>query len=394
MGTILVEDIRNQLANYLTEVYKHLHQHPEPSNHEWETQKYIIRELEDNQIPYKVMAETGVCAEIRGAKAGKTILLRADMDALEIMEDTGLPYASQKDGLMHACGHDAHVAVGLGVAKLLGQRADDLCGTVKIMFQPAEEKPPGGAMRMIKEGILENPKVDAVIGIHTNPHLPAGQFGLIDGCILAASDRIFITLSGKGGHAAAPHEGIDAIAMAGQFLANIQNIVSRQVSPTDPAVVTIGKIAGGTRPNVLADRVVLEGTARAIREETRDLLAEKIEKALLGVTEYWGGSFMYEYVKGYPPTWNDKSMTDLIRKAVEECMGKENIYEMENCLMSGDDFAYLAKEAPSVFIEWGTGTPELDNYPWHHPKFHVNLEALPCGVAVVTQSILHFLGEE
>lgn len=391
MQTINIEEIQAQLADYLMETYKHLHRFPEPSNEEWNTQQFIIEQLEKGQIPYRIMARTGICAEIKGTHPGKTILLRADMDALEIKEETNLPYASQKEGLMHACGHDAHVTVGLGVAWLLQQRADHLKGTVKIMFQPAEEKPPGGALTMMEEGILENPRVDAVIGIHTNPYLPAGQFGLKDGYILAASDRIFITLIGKGGHAAAPHEGVDAIAMAGQFLASIQNVVSRQVSPLEPAVVTIGKIVGGTRANIMADRVVLEGTVRTIHEETRTRIEEKIGKLLQGITDFWGGTFKYEFLRGYPPTWNDKEMTNLIRASVEECLGTENIVELEHCLMSGDDFAYLAKEAPAVFIEWGTGSDEWEGYPWHHPKFQVNLQALPYGVAVVTQSILRYL---
>lgn len=394
MESINIEEIRTQLADYLSEIYKHLHQYPEPSNEEWNTQQFIIEQLEQHQIKYRIMAQTGICAEIRGAHPGKTILLRADMDALEIKEETNLPYASKREGLMHACGHDSHVTVGLGVARLLQQRADSLKGTVKIMFQPAEEKPPGGALTMIEEGILQNPRVDAVIGIHTNPYLPAGQFGLKDGYILAASDRIFITLIGKGGHAAAPHEGVDAIAMAGQFLASVQNVVSRQVSPLDPAVVTIGKIEGGTRANVLADRVVLQGTVRAIREETRTMIEEKIGRLLEGITNYWGGSYTYEFQRGYPPTWNDKAMTNLIRASVEECLGTENIVELEDCLMSGDDFAYLAKEVPAVFIEWGTGSDEGKGYPWHHPKFQVNLEALPFGVAVVTQSILRYLDKD
>jgi amidohydrolase len=394
VAELTVDTIEAKLGDYLQNVYRDLHQNPELSTQEFETQAFIKTELDKLNIPYKIMAKTGLCAEIRGGQPGKTVLLRADIDALAIHEQTGLEYASKKEGIMHACGHDAHTTVGLGVAALLQERAQDLKGNIKIMFQPSEEMPPGGAKFMIDEGILENPKVDAAIGIHTNPYLLAGQIGLKDGYILANTDRIFISLIGKGGHAAAPQEGIDAIAMAGQFIAGIQNIVARQVSPLDRAVITLGKISGGYTPNSIADQVELAGTVRTIKAETQSHIENQIARLLQSVTGFWGGTYKYEYRKGHPATWNDKRMVDLVRRATAECLGAESIIELDNPYMSGDDFTYLAQAVPSVFIEWGTATEGKENFAWHHPKFHVNLSSLKYGVAVVTQSIVHFLNEE
>lgn len=386
--------IEENLESYLQGVYKHLHQSPELSTEEYGTQKFIESELQKLNIPHKKMADTGLCAEIRGDQPGKTILLRSDIDALPITEQTDLEYKSKKEGAMHACGHDAHITVGLGVGALLQESKAKLKGTVKIMFQPSEEVHPGGAIRMIEEGILENPKVDAAICMHTNPYLLPGQFEVKDGYMLASSDRIYISLIGKGGHAAAPHQSVDAIAMAGQFISNIQNIVARQVSPVDNAVVTIGKIQGGYTSNAIADRVDLSGTVRTIKKETQDSIDAKIKALLQSITNFWGGSYTYEYERGYPATWNDKNMTQLAKNAAEICIGKNSIVELENPYMSGDDFVYLSSTVPSVFIYWGTGTEGKESFPWHHPKFHVNLMSLKYGVALAAQIILTFLNEE
>jgi amidohydrolase len=394
MEKVDVVKIEQELNDYLIQTYKHLHQYPEPSRHEFGTQAFLKQELERIGVPYVVMAQTGLCATLGGKQAGKTILLRADMDALEIDEKSEIDFPSKNAGMMHACGHDSHMTVALGVIKELKKREDHLKGTVKIMFQPAEELPPGGAKDMIAEGILENPKVDAAIGIHTHPFMPAGKIGLIDGVILAASDRVYVEVLGKGGHAAAPHEGADAIVIATEFIQSCQKIISRRVSPLDPAVITFGKIEGGYRDNAIADSVKLGGTVRTIRAETQDFMAREIERLLQTISQYWGTEYSYEYVKGHPPTINDRKMTDLIRRSTAQVLGEDHLIEMEHCLMSGDDFAYLSRAVPSVFIEWGVGSQEKENYPWHHPKFHVDLSAFKYGVAVVTQSILNFLDTE
>ncbi|WP_409347272.1 M20 family metallopeptidase [Paenibacillus sp. MBLB4367] len=389
-----VELVEEKLGGYLREAFEHLHGNPELSGLEFATQSYLKGELDRLGIPYKEMAGTGLCAEIRGGRPGKTILLRADIDALPIQEATDLPYASRHEGVMHACGHDAHMTVALGVASMLSEIREELAGTVKLMFQPSEEKHPGGAKPMIAEGILANPQVDAAIGIHTNPYLPAGTFGLKDGCILANADRFYIQLIGKGGHAASPHECVDAVAMAGQLIVSVQNIVARQVSPFDNAVVTIGEIRGGTTPNTIAERVYVSGTVRTVRAETQDRIEAKLGRLLESIAANWGGTFTYDYVRGYPITWNDKGMTDLIRRTAAECLGSASVVELKDGYMSADDFAYIAKEVPSVFIEWGTGGPDAQpgqGAAWHNAQFRVNQDALKYGVAVVSQSIVNYL---
>ncbi|WP_158606862.1 M20 metallopeptidase family protein [Paenibacillus ginsengarvi] len=395
MNHVTADVVEQKLGTYLNETFRHLHRNPELSGSEFATQAFVKGELERLGIPYQVMAGTGLCAELRGGRPGKTILLRADIDALPINEATGLPYASQTDGVMHACGHDAHTTAVLGTAAMLLERREEWGGTVKLMFQPSEEKHPGGAKPMIAEGLLENPQVNAAIGIHTNPYLAPGTFGLKDGAILANADRFYIHLIGKGGHAAAPHEGADAIAMAGQLIVSLQNLVARQVSPFDNAVVTIGEIKGGYAPNTLADRVYLAGTVRTVNPDTQVLMEEKIGKTLQGIADLWGGSFTYDYVRGYPITWNDKAMTDLVRQAAGLCLGKESVIELPHGYMSADDFAYIAKAVPSVFIEWGTGDwseeARRSAAAWHNSTFQVNPDALKYGVTVLTQTILNYL---
>ncbi|WP_158301831.1 M20 metallopeptidase family protein [Paenibacillus mesophilus] len=395
MNIVTAERVEQKLGTYLNETFRHLHRNPELSGNEFATQAFLKRELDRLGIPYKEMAGTGLCAELAGSRPGRTILLRADIDALPIGEATDLAYASVNDGAMHACGHDAHTTAVLGTAAMLLARRDEWGGTVKLMFQPSEEKHPGGAKPMIDEGLLADPPVDAAIGIHTNPYLAPGTFGLKDGSILANADRFYIHLIGRGGHAAAPHEGADAIAMAGQLIVSMQNLVARQVSPFDNAVVTIGEIRGGYAPNTLADRVYLAGTVRTMNADTQTMIETKIGKLLQGVADLWGGTFTYDYVRGYPITWNDKAMTDLVRQAAEQCLGKESVIELPHGYMSADDFAYIARAVPSVFIEWGTGEwseeARKTAVPWHNPKFKVNPDALKYGVAVVTQSILNYL---
>lgn len=383
--------VNAKLENYLVETYKHLHQHPELSGNEHQTQAFIIQELEKLGIPYKIMAGTGICAQIQGDLPGKCILIREDMDALPIEEQTNLEYASRNHGAMHACGHDAHITLGLGVATLLQGKRSELKGTVKIMFQPSEESHPGGAKPMIEEGILNNPKVDAAIGFHTNPFLLPGKFELKEGYMLANSDRVYITVLGKGGHAAAPHQSIDPVAMVGQFLAGVQNIPGRQIAPVDPGVITFGSIHGGTKSNVIADRVELAGTVRTINPETQEIIKNKLEALLQSVASYWGGSYEFKYVKGYPAAWNDNQMTDLVRQTAKSIIGEDSIVELDHPYLSGDDFAYLSREVPSVFVYWGTGSNEKENFPWHHAKFHVNVDAFKYGVTLATQTILNFL---
>ncbi|MBB4825472.1 amidohydrolase [Sporosarcina luteola] len=394
MEHISLPYIEENLESYLKDTYTFLHQHPELSKEEYETQAFIVKELERLGIPYKKMAATGVCAELSGIEPGKTILIRCDIDALPIDEQTGLDYASTRTGVMHACGHDAHTTIGLGLLAILEERKADWRGTVKVMFQPSEEVQPGGAKPMIEEGILENPKVDAAICLHTNPFLAPGKFEMKKGYMLANTDRVYISLIGKGGHAAAPHQGIDAIAMAGQFIAGTQNIVSRQTSPLDPAVITFGTVNGGFTSNVMCDRVDISGTVRTIKTETQDCMERQIEAMLQSVTTFWGGSYEYKYSRGYPACWNDPELTDIVSHAIRTAFGEDQVVEVEHPYMSGDDFSIVASHVPSVFMYWGTGSTEKENFPWHNAKYHVNLDALKYGVATAVECIMTLLESE
>lgn len=391
MEPISVQWIEERLDGYLRDTYKHLHMNPELSKEETDTQKFIQQELDRIGIPHRAMANTGVCAEITGAKPGKTILMRCDIDALPIEEDTGLDYSSKNKGVMHACGHDAHTTIGLAILTILKERRDEWNGTVKIMFQPTEEAQPGGAKPMIEEGILENPKVNAAICLHTNPFLAPGVFEMKPGYMLANTDRVYITLIGKGGHAAAPQQGIDAIAMAGQFVSGVQNIVSRQTSPLDNGVITFGTINGGTTSNVLCGRVEISGTVRTIKTETQERIASQLEALLRSVTDFWGGSYEYTYSKGYPASWNDPELTEVLTESITSTFGKDAVVVNEHPYMSGDDFSMVASEVPSVFMYWGTGSSEKENYPWHNAKYHVNLDALKHGVATGLHCITELL---
>ncbi|GKV69240.1 N-acyl-L-amino acid amidohydrolase [Sporosarcina sp. NCCP-2716] len=391
METITVKWIEERLDPYLRSTYKHLHQHPELSKEEVGTQRFIQQELDRIGIEHKAMADTGVCAQITGSAPGRTVLMRCDIDALPIEEDTGLDYSSLNPGVMHACGHDAHTTIGLAILTILKEHRSEWQGTVKIMFQPTEEAQPGGAKPMIEEGILENPAVDAALCLHTNPYLKPGVFEMKPGYMLANTDRVYVSLIGKGGHAAAPQQGIDAIAMAGQFVTGVQSIVSRQTSPLDHAVITFGTISGGTASNVLCGRVDLSGTVRTIRTETQEDIISKLEALLKSVTEFWGGTYEYTYSKGYPASWNDPALTAALTVSLTETFGEGTVAVNEHPYMSGDDFSVVAKEVPSVFMYWGTGSSDKENFPWHNAQYHVNLDALKHGAAAGLHCILELL---
>lgn len=394
LETLTVDWIEENLGDYVQDTYKYLHRNPELSSEEVETQTFLKKELDRLGISYKVMAKTGLCAEIQGSEPGKTILLRCDIDALPILEKTGLPYASTKPGVMHACGHDAHTTIGLAVLTILKDKTAEWKGTVKIMFQPSEEVHPGGARPMIEEGIMENPKVDAALCLHTNPFLAPGKFEMKKGYMLAITDRVYLSLLGKGGHAAAPQQGIDAIAMAGQFISGIQNVVSRQTSPLDHAVITFGTIQGGTISNVLCDRVDIAGTVRTIKKETQDRIVHQMETLLQSVASFWGGTYEYKYEKGYPACWNDPTLTDIVSETIRTSFGEDKVVENEHPYMSGDDFSCVAESVPSVFMYWGTGATEGENFPWHHPNYFVNLDAMKYGVATAVKCIDALLQSE
>ncbi len=372
---------------------REFHRIPEIGFEEYETSALIAQKLRALGLqPRTGIGGTGVVALIEGAHPGKTLLMRADMDGLPIEERTGLPYASTHPGRMHACGHDTHVTMLLAAAQLLLERREDLHGCVKLVFQPAEEGL-GGARAMIEDGVLENPHVDAAIGCHIWNDMPVGLVGVREGPIMAASDRIKITIEGQGGHGAMPHHAVDAIATAAQVVTTLQTIVSRRVSPLQAGVVTIGTIHGGYASNIIADRVEMQGTVRSFDEDVWEQMPIQIEQVVTGVCAAMGVRGTVEYHRGVPTTVNDSGMTKLVREAAIEALGEERVVVPEQST-GGEDMSLFLRAAPGCFFYVGSQNPAKGaDKPHHHPEFEVDEDAMPNGVKVLVASALRYLGK-
>ncbi len=375
---------------------RYLHQHPELGMHETATAQFVATRLTELGIPMTTgVAKTGVVGLLVGGQPGKTILLRADMDALPIDELNDVPYKSQHPGVMHACGHDAHTAMLLSVAALLKTRQAALHGTVKFVFQPSEELPPGGAKPMIEAGVLENPHVDAAFGIHIGQDLPVGTVGVCAGPNNAASDGFIATIKGVGGHAARPHGCVDPIVVAAQAITALQSLVSREVNPLRQAVITVGSLHAGTVSNIIPEEAVMKATVRTFDEEVRQNLAERIPALISGIATAMRAEATVQYRFGYPTLINEPEMTDLVRAVAEEIVGPENVIEREPG-MGGEDMAYFLQQVPGCFFRVGSRNPDLGLiYGHHHPRFDIDDEqALPIGVAMLTTVALRFLNGE
>lgn len=370
-----------------------LHGQPELSGEEMETSKKIQEKLDEYGIHYFTgYAKTGVLAVIEGSKPGKTVGLRADIDALPITEKADVPFKSKVDGKMHACGHDAHTAMLLGVGKLLQQQKDEIAGTVLLIFQPAEENAPtGGADQMMADGVFERYQPDVILAQHVWPGLPAGQVGVIDGAIMGNSDRFHVTIHGAGGHASMPHQTIDAIVIANQVMSAIQTIISRNANPMDSGVITIGKISGGYRYNVVADSVVLEGTIRSLSDETKKLLKKRFHEVVKGTTEMMGGSCEIDYSDGYPATVNTKRWAEVVRDSAKRQLGTESAPEVIGS-MAGEDFGRFLKKYEGVYYWLGTSVGE-NQKPLHDPGFMIDEQALSIGTGLMAQATLDVLAE-
>ena len=378
------------LAEQLTADRRHIHMHPELGFKEHETSQYIQRRLGEIGVPFKAgIAQTGILSTIEGTKPGKTVLLRADIDALPIDEQNDVPYKSKNPGVMHACGHDAHTAVLLGAAQLLKGR--DFAGTVKLVFQPCEERAPGGAIKMIEEGVMDDPKVDAAFGLHVTPQLEVGQLGYRPGPASAASDRFTITVVGKGGHAARPNSCVDAVVVGAHIVVALQTLVSRETSPIQPAVVTVGAIHAGDAHNVIPGEATIRGTVRTYDPDLRNQMAQRLRELAQGIARAMRAEANVEYTFGYPPLVNDQAMTDLARAAGAEIVGKENLTDPDQAL-GGEDMAYFLQKAPGCFFRLGTGNRARGiTYGNHHPRFDVDEGALPIGAAAMAATALRFL---
>jgi len=375
------------------EVRRHLHRNPELSFAEFETHRYLQEQLEALGCTFQpgLGGGTGVKVVISGGKPGPTVALRADIDALPILEETGLPFASQRPGVMHACGHDTHTAILLATARALLRIKDQLAGHVVLLFQPGEEKNPGGASLMIADGVLDDPKVDAIFGLHVAPNLEAGAMAFGAGTMMAAPDEVEITVVGKGGHGAYPHLTVDPVMAACQIVTLLQQVVARNVSPFQQAVITVGMIHGGGAPNVIPDEVKLNATVRTMDSGLRRLMPQRIEAVVKGVCDAAGATYRFKYELGYPMLKNDPAMTELGRQAACAALGDERVLEMEPS-MGGEDFAYYLERVPGTFARLGAMTAGTEApYGLHTSRLMIDEDCITVGVAYYLQVVQSFL---
>jgi amidohydrolase len=373
---------------------RQFHENPELGFQEFETARAVAERLaalgvEDIRTG---IAVTGVTGLIHGGKGpGKVVLLRADMDALPILEENDVDYRSKVDGKMHACGHDAHTAMLLGIARVLTDRKAEFAGTVKLLFQPAEEGG-GGARVMIEEGVLEDPAVEAVFGMHMDQGSPLGTISARPGPALAAADRFYVTIKGKGGHGAHPNLTHDPIAIGAQIVTALQTVVAREIDPVEPAVCTVGAFISGDAPNVIPDTAVLRGTLRSFSPEVRIQLAEAVERIVRNVAASMRAEVEYEYTAGYPATVNDNDMTELVLGVAREVVGEENV-KVPQPTMGAEDFSYFLEKKPGCFYFVGSVNEERGlTWGHHHPRFDIDEESMIYGMDVMIRTVLTYLG--
>ena len=383
------------LRDELVAIRRDLHMHPELGFQEFRTATMVAEKL--GGLGYEVqtgVGQTGVVGLLQGGQPGdKVVLLRFDMDALPIHEENDVPYRSQTPGVMHACGHDAHVAVGIGVATLLARHKDSVPGTIKLMFQPAEESL-GGAMSMIKDGVLEGPKVDYALGLHVSSTHPLGTAAVRSGALLAASDRLEITVRGRGGHGAHPDQTVDAVLVAAQLIVALQTIVARSVNPLEPGVVTVGAIHAGKAGNVIAETAELRGTVRSFSQEVRKLLHRRIHEVAAGVAASFGATIDVTIVLGVDPTINAPRPTAVMHRAVAAVLGEEQINTTYQTT-GGEDFSAVLERVPGNFFMLGARNDERGlNFPHHNPRFDIDEACLPQGVAILCDAAMRVLQGE
>lgn len=363
-----------------------LHKNPELSFREYETSAFIQQQLADMGIPFRVLAETGVVAHI--GKGDRCIALRADIDALPIQEETDLPFASQNPGVMHACGHDAHTAMLLGAAQILKQQEHSLNGVIKLIFQPGEEKIPGGASIMIREGVLEDPVPEIILGQHVNPAAPVGNASFVAGRMMASADELYWTVHGKSGHAAQPHLSVDPIVIAAHLVTQLQTIISRNLNPFEPGVLSVTSFHGGTVTNIIPEAVEMMGTLRSMNLEWREDAIARIENYSRILATTMGGSCDVNVLRGYPPLINDEQTTIFAREAARDLLGHSNVTPFEP-KMWGEDFAYYAQKIPACFWMLGIRSPHVEETPGlHNCRFVVDENALHIGTALMVNAAL------
>jgi amidohydrolase len=388
-----IQALAKDIFNDVVANRRHLHSHPELSFHEVETSVFVANKLEELGLGYHKMADTGLVALIKGDKpSDQVVALRADMDALPITETNNVPYKSQNPGVMHACGHDVHTSSLLGVAKILTELKSDFGGTVKLIFQPAEEKLPGGASLMIQEGVLENPKPQAVIGQHVMPLIDAGKVGFRAGKYMASTDELYVTVRGKGGHGAQPQQNVDPVIITAHILTALQTIVSRSADPKSPSVLSFGKVIANGATNVIPNEVYLEGTFRTMDEKWRNEAHVKIKKMAEGIAESMGGSCEFNIMKGYPFLINEEKLTAITRANAEDYLGKENVLDLD-IWMAAEDFAYYSQVADSCFYRLGTRNEARGiTSSVHTPTFDIEESALEQSIGLMSYLAVKQLG--
>ena len=367
-----------------------LHANPEVSGNEYQTRAYILSQLETLGISAQTFEKhAGILATIEGKGPGGVIALRADMDALPITENNDLPYRSRNDGVMHACGHDGHMSMLLGAATALKENRDSWRGTVKLVFQPSEESAPnGGAPFMIADGILDNPKVDMMFGMHLWPDLQYGDIGICRGTMMASSDRFKLILRGAGAHAGAPHQGIDAVMMTSDVLTALSRIIHRQTDPRETATINIGTIHGGERYNVVAKEVVLEGTVRTLNETVRQDIPKRMRRMIQGICDGYGGSFDLDYQFGYPSLQNAPDETGFVVLAASRFLGAEHVLSDHKPVLGAEDFAFFAQKVPPAYCFIGCGLAGAPIRPLHNGSFDFDERALFVGAQVMEETAL------
>ncbi|MBI2849366.1 MAG: amidohydrolase [Chloroflexi bacterium] len=368
-----------------------LHAHPELGHQEYRTAGLVADLLRRSGLEVVTgVSKTGLVGLLRGSKPGKTVLVRADMDALPIAEQNEVGYRSQVEGVMHACGHDAHTAVAVTVAGLLAKYREDMPGNVKFVFQPAEETA-NGAKDMIEAGVMGAPAVDAVFAFHLWNNMPVGKIGLRVGPAFAGADEIEIVVTGEGGHGAEPHRAVDAIVVASQVINSLQTLVSRETPPTEAVVVTIGTISGGTAFNVIADSVRMTGTVRTFDMALRDRILERIRGMVKGVTSAMRADYQFECRFACPPVINDVGMTELVRRTAASVVGEQNVVAMEP-VMGSDDMAYFLQAVPGCYFVVGSANDAKGlNKPHHHPRFDFDEGALPLATITLAKVVVSYL---
>lgn len=375
----------------LVEWRRRLHQKPELGFRETSTAQFVSQKLAEWGIEHQTgIAKTGIVATIAGTQPGPVLAIRADMDALPIQEENEVPYRSQHDGIMHACGHDGHVTIALGTAYYLANHRQDFAGTVKILFQPAEEGP-GGAKPMIEAGALKNPDVDAIIGLHLWNNLPLGTVGVREGALMAAVESFRCTILGKGGHGAIPQQTIDSIVVSAQIINALQTIVARNVDPIESAVVTVGKLHAGTAMNVIADTAHMEGTVRYFNPEFEGYFGQRIEQVIRGICQSHGATYELDYWRLYPPVINDGRMAALVRSVAETVVETPAGIVPQCQTMGGEDMSFFLQEVPGCYFFLGSANLSKGlSFPHHHPRFDFDETALGVGVEIFIRCVEKF----